>query len=148
MGPRLIALLRFLHRRRCPALAVLVVAAAGMLIRLLPGAPGDFGGVAAYGAMMYAAVLMVVPAMLPRRALVAATLVCWAVEAFQLTGYPKQWSGLWLSRMALGVGFQTADLPSYVAGAACAVMAHLLLLRLAARLVLRRRVRELNPRRA
>jgi hypothetical protein len=101
------------------AAAGLLTVVAGLGLRTAAtGVVAKYGGDALYTVLVYVLVVMVAPRIRPGRAAVAALLVSWGVEFFQLTGLPARWSAeSTAARLALGSTFNVPDLLWYAAGA-------------------------------
>ncbi|MFV2020449.1 DUF2809 domain-containing protein [Micromonospora sp. LOL_023] len=81
------------------------------------GALQQYSGTALYASMVYAGVFVLLPAVRPVVAGVAAVSFCWLVELLQLTGVPAELSERSLAaRLVLGVHFDATDLAWYVVG--------------------------------
>ncbi|RBQ15257.1 DUF2809 domain-containing protein [Spongiactinospora rosea] len=117
--------------RLTAALAAVVTVAAGLGVRAV--AEGDFAkyaGDALYTLLIYALVVVAAPRVRPPVAALVAAGVSWLVEFAQLTGVPAALSReSALARLALGSTFNPPDLFWYAVGAACGLLAHLLLTR-------------------
>jgi hypothetical protein len=117
-------------RSRAVALsgAVLIV---GLGLAVRAGAGGSFAqnaGTALYASMIYAGVLVLRPATAPLPAGIVAVALCWAVEAFQLSGVPAGLSERSLiARLVLGSHFDWADVAWYPVGVVPLVVVHMLL---------------------
>lgn len=100
--------------------------AAGLAARAwLWGAPAKVAGVALYGVMVYALVLVLTPRLRPWLAALIATAICFAIELFQLTPWPAALAPRHvLFRLVLGVHFDVWDLPMYAAGVLLAAAVH------------------------
>ncbi|MEN3360806.1 MAG: hypothetical protein V7637_4788 [Mycobacteriales bacterium] len=112
---------------RLPALAVVaVVLAAGLSIRAATGgAVAKYGGVALYGALVYAIVVCVAPRVPPGVAGATALALCWAIEFAQLTPVPAALSARsGVARLVLGSTFNPPDLAWYAAGVALLLGVH------------------------
>ena len=113
--------------RAVAALAVAVIVALGLGIRLLDrsGTFGQHAGTALYASMVYAGVFVAAPSVRPVTAGVVATLFCWSVELFQLTGVPAALSEhSVLARLVLGASFDAADMAWYPVGVVPLVAVH------------------------
>jgi hypothetical protein len=121
--------------RVAAAAAAGLTVVAGLAVRSGPGGWFAKGaGDALYTVLVYALVVLVAPALRPRRAAGWALAVSWAVELLQLTGVPAALSARsTLARLVLGTTFNLPDLALYVVGAALALAVHTVALRAAAR---------------
>jgi uncharacterized protein DUF2809 len=120
-----------LTKRWTVALALAVTVGAGLAVRpLAGGAFGKYAGDALYATAVYWVLILVRPSARPSVAAVVATLICWAVELFQLTPVPRTLSShSTLSRLVLGSTFGGWDLLAYPVGVLVAVAVHALLRR-------------------
>jgi Protein of unknown function (DUF2809) len=112
---------------RLPALAVVaVVLLAGLAVRSgTGGAVAKYGGVALYGALVYAIVVCVAPRLRPGVAGVSALALCWAIELAQLTPAPAALSARSrLARLVVGSTFNPPDLAWYAVGIAVLLGVH------------------------
>jgi uncharacterized protein DUF2809 len=111
-------MLQALGRRAPAALALAVTVSAGLGLRATTdGTIAKVGGVALYGTMIYAVLLMARQRTPPLRTAVAACLVCWAIEFAQLTPFPAEASRHSTpARLVLGSTFNAPDLLAYPAG--------------------------------
>ncbi|WP_431677653.1 DUF2809 domain-containing protein [Kitasatospora sp. KL5] len=113
-------------KTRCEAGAAgLLTVVAGLGVRaVLGGSVAKYAGDALYAVLVYTLVVLIAPRIRPARAAVAATLVSWGVEFFQLTGLPARWSEKSvMARLVLGSTFNAPDLLWYAVGAgACWAM--------------------------
>jgi len=106
-------------RLRAAGFAVVTVAAGLGARALLPPLAAKYVGVALYGTMMVALVVVAAPRAGVAKAAAWALGLCWAVELAQLTPGPA-----WLSaqhallRLAFGTTFSGWDLAAYVPGVA------------------------------
>jgi hypothetical protein len=112
---------------RLPAVGALIATvAAGLAVRAWTGgAFAKYAGVALYATAAYAAVLVMWPTM---RLWVTAAIALgwsWAVELFQLTPVPADWSARGgLARLVWGTTFSAADLAVYPIGVVLAYLCH------------------------
>lgn len=92
--------------------------AVGLGIRAITdGVIGQYSGAALSGAIVYAIVLFVRPPISPVVAGGIATVCCWVVEFFQLTGVPATLSQRsLLARLVLGAQFDIIDVAWYPVG--------------------------------
>ena len=89
-------------------------------------------GTALYACGVYAVVVFAAPRVRPRWAALAATVTCWLIEMFQLTGVPAQLA--WrdpIAALLLGTRFDWLDMAAYPAGAAAMFALHRVLTRAA-----------------
>jgi uncharacterized protein DUF2809 len=116
-----------LARRTPAALGLAVAVAVGLGLRATTdGTIAKVGGVALYGTMIYAVLLMLRPRTAPPWAAVGACLACWAIEFAQLTPFPAAASRQsTLARLVLGSTFNAPDLVAYPAGILLATAIHL-----------------------
>jgi hypothetical protein len=114
-----------------PALAALVVLAAGLGVRRVTG--GAFAkdaGDALYAMFVYTLVVFAAPRIRPAWAAAVALAISWVVEFAQLSPVPARLSEhSTLARLALGSTFHAPDLLWYAVGVATALAVHLLALR-------------------
>lgn len=121
-------------QRAAAAAAVVTILAVALGIRVLAsgggifdssGALAQYSGTVLYAAMIYAGIFVLAPGMRPWLAAALALGFCWAVELLQLTGLPAELSARsTLTRLALGVHFDPADLAWYAAGVLPVAAAH------------------------
>jgi hypothetical protein len=111
--------------------AAVVVLAAGLGVRAWSeGAAGQHAGTALYASLVWTGVVFVRPHIGAWAAGVIAIGFCWAVEAFQLTGFPATLSAhSVLARLVLGSQFDATDLAWYPVGVIPLVVAHVVLAR-------------------
>ena len=82
-------------------------------------------GTILYASAVYGGALFLLPRARPLVLAALATGFCWAVEFFQLTGLPADWSAhSTLARLVLGAHFDPADLGWYLAGVLPAALLH------------------------
>lgn len=117
--------------RRVPLVALVGMAVVALGLAVGSSTTGWFGdalGDVLYAVLAYVVVCLLVPTIKPLPAAVAAVIVCWAVEFFQLTGLPVVWAEQWEpARYLLGTTFAWVDLLYYVLGVAAAVGVELLI---------------------
>ena len=104
--------------------ATVTTIAAGLLVRsVLDGALAKYLGIALYGTMMFWLVALIRPRAAGWLIALVAVAICWGVEFFQLTPIPAAINmHVPLMRLVLGEHFSWWDLPTYVAGVACAAV--------------------------
>jgi hypothetical protein len=110
------------------AAGVAVSIAGGLGARkLLTGLLAKVLGDAFYASMVYGFVLVARPRLSPARAMVASTLLCFAVEFAQLSVWPARLSA-WFPplRYLLGTTFNAWDLCMYLGGTLAAALVHAL----------------------
>jgi Protein of unknown function (DUF2809) len=104
------------------SLAACVTIAAGLAARAwLGGMLANVLGVALWCTLIGLLVVVARPTLTPTRVALAATMVGWAVELFQLTSIPGRlyaWHRVF--GLVFGTTFQWADVPAYPLGAALA----------------------------
>ena len=118
----------FLAPRLAPLAWMVITLIAGLSGRfLLPkGFFSKYLGDVLYTTLIYVMVLVARPRETPLRAAIFATALSFAIEIFQLTGWPA-----WLSskhlllRLIFGTWFSVWDLCAYVVGAALGLGVHL-----------------------
>lgn len=94
----------------------------------------DAFGDALYAVLMYLLIALVLPRASVWVVGASATILCAAIELFQLTGLPGAWAQAFAPiRLVLGVGFDPRDLLAYAVGAAAAAGCDLALRALARR---------------
>lgn len=82
-------------------------------------------GTMLYASMFYAVMVWVRPRARPAWAACWAVAICFAIEAFQLTGIPADLpAALWPIQTALGSRFDWIDMAAYPPGAVCAAALH------------------------
>jgi hypothetical protein len=106
------------------ALGVRVLASGGGVLDS-SGALAQYSGTALYASMVYAGAFLLAPRLRPAVAGAAAIIFCWAVELFQLTGWPAEWSEHSIvARLVLGRQFDVVDLLWYPVGVVPLVVLH------------------------
>ena len=113
------------RRRRAVVASFVAAIGAGLVVsRILPDSvPTDVAGDALYAAMIYAALVVVVPLAASPVVAVFAAAWCSAVELFQLTGVPGALAAAFPPiSLVLGVGFDPRDLVVYLAACIFAAM--------------------------
>lgn len=116
------AVVRQRSRARLLVVAVVVVSA-GLLVRAVPGAPGDAGGGILYAILLFVLVAVLIPAAPAVRVGAISFAVCVAVELLQLTGLPAIAAELVPPvRYVLGSTFAASDLVAYLGGTAITVI--------------------------
>ena len=102
----------FIRQRIGPICSVVVIIACGLACRwILGGIAGEHLGNVAWGAMWTLVVLFVAPRARVLPLGIAATVIVFGIEYFQLTPYPARWSSeSVLARYLVGGAFEWHDL--------------------------------------
>lgn len=123
---------RFNCRRGSHLILLPLVIALGLASRRWPiGVPlyDDALGDALYAVMIYLGLALLLPRLRPLQLMMAALLICYAMELFKLTGYPHAWRESTLSRLVFGTSFGWHNVARYTVGVAAITLADLFLLR-------------------
>jgi hypothetical protein len=105
----------------------LIVLACGVASRTLlaPGFISKYLGVALWASLVYSLVVVVRPAITPRKAAIVGIAISWSVELLQLTPIPRALAAVHvIFAWTLGTTFGAADLVAYLAGIAAAAGVH------------------------
>lgn len=108
--------------RRLVALALVpVILGAGLGVHASSAGWASPAGDALYAVLFYLLVVAVFPRRRPATAAMVATVWCWMVELFQVTGVPAELAARWPAvALVLGVGFDPLDLVWYLVAAVAA----------------------------
>lgn len=91
----------------------------GLLVHAIDSGPvTNFTADALYAVLLYLAVTVAAPRLLPVQVGIIAGGLCVAIELFQLTGIPATLSDSVVFRLTLGTSFAAIDLVAYVVGVA------------------------------
>ena len=111
-------------RVRIVAVAVLVIAAGLLVHSTVPGLVGDVTADALYALLVYLVAAFLLPRASALVPAAVALMVCFLIEAWQLTGTPAALVDLFPpARLLVGTTFAALDLAAYAAGVLVGVLA-------------------------